>query len=47
METFKQIISELLINEKTLSFAGATSRAYVNNGAGATSLITSWLLENT
>jgi len=41
-----RILGELLINESGFSKAGAASRAFVNEGAGATALITSYLLEN-
>ncbi len=44
---FRSILSELFVDKNKLSFAGGASRAYINNSAGATALITSCLLENT
>jgi len=41
-----RILSELLINESSFCKAGAASRAFIERGAGATALITSYLLEN-
>lgn len=41
-----RILSELLVNESSFCKAGGASRAFIENGSGATALITSCLLEN-